>query len=123
MKQLRVRFIEHLTHELGAENIRVNSPTDMKQCLPNMASVGINNVHSGELLRRIGDRMAVSAGLACHLSGGKVSAVLLAMKVPMNFSNGTLHLSVGVGTTESHIDAASKIIVKEVRLQWECEAQ
>ena len=109
--------------ELGAENIRVNGPTDKKQRLPNTASVGINNVHSGELLRRIGDMVAVSAGSACHSSGGKVSAVLLAMKVPMNFSNGTLHLSVGVGTTKSHIDAESKIIVKEVRLQWECEAQ
>jgi cysteine desulfurase len=80
--------------------------------------VGIKDIHSGELLRCIGYEVAASAGSACHSSGGKVSSVLLAMNVPMNFAKGTLRLSVGFDTTEAQIDDATKVITREVRRQW-----
>jgi len=123
MEHLRARLIENLTRELGAENIRVNGPRDRMQRLPNTASIGIRNVQSGELLKHIGDDVAASAGSACHASGGNISSVLLAMNVPMSFAKGTIRLSVGVGTTESDVDAASTVIAREVRRQWESEAQ
>lgn len=118
MDELRTRLVENLKRELGEENIRLNGPRDREQRLPNTASVGIKNIQSGELLRCIGNEVAASAGSACHASGGKVSSVLLAMNVPMIFANGTLRLTVGFDTTESQIDAATKVIVREVRQQW-----
>jgi cysteine desulfurase len=118
MEELRTRLIQNLTKDLGADRIRVNGPQDAKRRLPNTLSVGIKDIHSGELLRCIGNEVAASAGSACHSSGAKVSSVLLAMNVPMNFAKGTLRLSVGFDTTEVQIDDATKVITREVRRQW-----
>jgi cysteine desulfurase len=122
MEELRTRLIKNLTRDLGADQIRVNGPQDPKRRLPNTLSVGIKDIHSGELLRCIGNEVAASAGSACHSSGGTVSSVLLAMNVPMNFAIGTLRLSVGFDTTEAQIDDATKVITREVRRQWATKA-
>jgi cysteine desulfurase len=121
-EELRKRLIENLRRDLGADRIRVNGPQDAKRRLPNTLSVGIRDIHSGELLSCIGNEVAASAGSACHSNGGQVSSVLLAMNVPMNFAKGTLRLSVGFDTTEAQIDAAAQVITREVRRQWATKA-
>ena len=123
MEQMRTKLIDNLTRELGKENIRANGPRERERRLPNTLSVGIKNVHSGELLKRVGEQVAASAGSACHASGGKISAVLLAMNVPIEFANGTLRLSVGVGTSEADLDRATEIIAREARRQWETKSR
>eukprot|EP00957_Ditylum_brightwellii_P186122 14170112-Ditylum_brightwellii.AAC.1 len=60
-----------------------------------------------------------SAGLACHASGGALSAVLVAMDVPLEYARGTLWLSVGPSTALEEVDEASEIIVGAVRKQFE----
>ncbi len=64
------------------------------------------------------DRLAASAGAACHGAGaGSISSVLAAMGVPPQFAVGTLRLSVGRHSTEEEVDAAVGLIVEAARKQ------
>jgi len=117
MEGLRTRFLHNLQNGLGEENIRVNGPSDPASRLPNTLSVGLRNVQSGELLKIISNKVAASAGSACHASGGGVSEVLKCINVPDEFARGTLRLSVGPGTTLEEVDAASDIIIAEAKRQ------
>jgi len=118
MEQLRTRLLENLIYMLGEENVRVNGPIDPKKRLPNTLSVGLNRIRSSELLSSIGHVVAISAGAACHSTGGSISSVLLAMKVPESFARGTLRVSVGPTTTIEEIDDASEIIAIAAKAQW-----
>jgi len=120
MEALRQRLYQNLIDLLGADCIRVNGPVDQNLRLPNTLSVSLRLVQSGNLLRDVGHELAASAGAACHSNcgAGQISAVLNAMKVPMDFAPGTLRLSVGFGTTEDDVDQAAKIISREAKKQW-----
>jgi cysteine desulfurase len=120
MEALRARLLQSLQDQLGEENVKANGPTDPSLRLCNTLSVGIKNVHSGQLLSTIGHLVAASAGAACH-STDDVSAVLQAMNVPMEFARGTLRLSVGPKVTNQEIDRAAWIIAETVKLQWSGE--
>ncbi len=122
MESMRKRLLQNLTEALGESVVRPNGPTDPSQRLPNTLSVGLRGVQSGDLLNAINMSVACSAGSACHSSGGKLSPVLEAMKVPLEFARGTLRLSVGPSTTQDDIDAASKIIIEQVKLQLDEES-
>jgi len=119
MVTLRGRLLQNLTKALGKDIVRANGPKDPSKRLPNTLSVGLKNVHSGELLKNIQMSVACSAGSACHSSGGKLSAVLEAMHVPLEYARGTLRLSVGPNTTTEEVDTASNIIIEEVKRQLE----
>jgi len=118
MEGLRNRLLENLIGLLGEKNVRANGPRESKHRLPNTLSVGLDNVRSSDLLSSIGHVVAASAGAACHSTGGSISSVLLAMKVPESFARGTLRLSVGPTTSIEDIDEASDIIANAVRAQW-----
>ena len=118
---LRSRLLDNLTTALGEENVRTNGPADPASRLPNTLSVGLRNIHSGELLKAVSNQVAASAGLACHASGGGVSEVLKCLHVPDEFARGTLRLSVGPGTSLEDIDRASGIIVAEARKQLDSD--
>ena len=120
MKTMRTRLLfkfKEAFQDVDADIVRENGPKNPSKRLPNTLSVGFKNVHSGELLNKIQGTVACSAGSACHASGGKVSGVLLAMKVPMEYARGTLRLSVGPGTTLDDIDKAAQIIIDEIKRQ------
>jgi cysteine desulfurase len=84
-------------------------------CLPNTLSVGIGGIEASTLVAEIGDRVAASAGAACHAAGVELSTVLQAMHVPMRYAMGTIRLSVGRGTTEKDVDEAVGIVADAVR--------
>lgn len=88
---------------------------DVKQTLPNTLSVGFPGVTAGDVLRELGDRVAASAGAACHAEGVSVSTVLAAMGVPENLAVGTIRLSVGRMSTEAEMDEAAGILVAGLR--------
>jgi len=117
MEGLRARLLDNLRTALGHDSVRVNGPADPSRRLPNTLSVGLRNVHSGELLKAVSDRVAASAGSACHASGRGVSEVLRCLNVPEEFARGTLRLSVGPGTTVEEVEEASQIIVAEAKRQ------
>lgn len=116
MENMRQRLLDQLKQQLQPVGIIVkpNGPIDSKLRLPNTLSVGLENIHSGQLLNEIGDVVAASAGAACHSSGSGsgVSTILQAMKVPETFARGTLRLSVGPTTSAKQIDQAVQIIAK-----------
>ena len=77
-------------------------------------------MHSGNLFKNIKDRVATSAGLACHFKTNRsmsLPTALLAMKVPREYAEGTLRISMGPSMTPSQIDKASQIIADEVKRQ------
>jgi cysteine desulfurase len=93
MKTRLIRTLrEHITRSLpgaGEDFVRFNGP-DNEQSesenllqLPNTVSVSFKNVRASQLMPVLADKVAVSAGSACHSSHAleSMSAVLAAMKV------------------------------------------
>jgi cysteine desulfurase len=113
MQAMRERLCAGLLRELGDGAMRVNGhPT---QRLPNTLSVSFRGVEANTLLSEISDRVAASAGAACHSDQIDVSAVLQAMRVPTEWAMGTVRLSVGRETTPEEVDAAVEVLVGAVR--------
>jgi len=74
--------------------------------LPNTLSIGFPGMSSAELLGKMQNRIAASAGAACHGNEPKISHVLEAMGVSPEVALGTIRLSLGRFTTEEEIRAA-----------------
>ena len=106
--QMREYLFSSLQDALGEEKIRVNGHPSRR--LPNTLSVGIRGVKAHELLSRVNDRIAISAGSACHADSVTISTVLKAMHVPEEWAQGTLRISVGRETTKEEISKAVEII-------------
>lgn len=118
MEAMRQRLLDNLTQQLGEDVVRPNGPSDSSKRLPNTLSVGLKGVQSGDLLAKIGNEVAASAGAACHSSGTSgISSVLVAMDVPTEYAKGTLRLSVGPTTTADDVDRAAAIICEEAKRQ------
>ena len=73
--------------------------------LPNTASISFRGIEANTILSEL-TGVAASAGAACHSDHVDVSAVLTAMKVPLEYAMGTVRFSVGRFTTEQEIDQA-----------------
>jgi len=100
---------------------------EVLQQLPNTVSVSFRGIRSHEIIGKLSERVACSAGSACHAvhaepgqaaPAAKVSDVLRAMNVPQEFALGTLRLSFGRHTTESDIDVAASAIIDAVKEVW-----
>ncbi len=109
-RQLRDRLLAGLTARLG--ELRVNGDPD--RGLPGTLSVCFGGVDAARLLETIGDRVAASAGAACHADGVDLSSVLAAMRVPPDQAMGTVRFSVGRGTTAADVDRAVGIVSEAV---------
>jgi cysteine desulfurase len=90
---------------------------DREHRLPNTLSAAFAGVDANELLTRLGDRVAASAGAACHSHRVSVSHVLAAMDVDTATALSTVRLSVGRFTTEDEIDRATATILQEIDRQ------
>ncbi len=111
--QVRDRLHAGLLDALGAEVVRLNGHPEKR--LPNTLSLSFRRVEANTLLARIGDRVAASAGAACHADQVEVSAVLAAMDVPLAWAMGTVRFSVGRGTTPDEVDRAVEVVAGAVR--------
>ena len=107
---MRERLWAGLSREIS--DLRRNGREDG---LPNTLSIGFGGVEASTLLAEIGDRVAASAGAACHPAGVELSAVLEAMRVPMHYAMGTVRFSVGRGTTGEEVDEAVRVVAEAVR--------
>lgn len=117
MAALRDSLQQQLLAGLPAGVARVNGPAEPAARLPNTLSIGILGIQASSLLAELSERLAASAGAACHSSGSAVSSVLRAMGVPTTHAVGTLRLSVGRHTTQADVDAAVQMILEYVRRQ------
>lgn len=77
--------------------------------------MSIRGLNASAFLKAVSDRLAASAGAACHSSGGGVSGVLQALGVPHDWAVGTLRLSTGRHTTPDEVDAAAALIIEHAR--------
>jgi len=82
--------------------------------LPNTLSVAFPGVEAAEILARLGDRVAASAGAACHEGGAVLSHVLWAMDIEPEVARSTLRLSVGRFTSDEDIEIGSRRIIDAV---------
>jgi cysteine desulfurase len=112
---MRDRLHEGLLRELGEEGIRLNGHPERR--LPNTLSLSFRSIEANTLLSEIGDRVAASAGAACHADEVDVSAVLQAMQVPVEWAMGTVRFSVGRNTTAEEIDRAVADVSEAVRME------
>jgi cysteine desulfurase len=81
--------------------------------LPNTLSIGFGGVSGGQIMAHLPD-VAVSAGAACHGSGGAGSSVLSAMGVDPDLARSTLRLSLGRGTRRDDLPRAAAAIASAV---------
>jgi selenium donor protein len=110
--KLRDRFEATILKRLGAERAQVNAEAAHR--LPNTSSMSFCKVEANTLLAEIGDRVAASAGAACHADAVDVSPVLAAMGVPDDWAMGTVRFSLGTGTTSAEVDEAADVICRAV---------
>lgn len=112
---LSMRDLLHqsLVRSLGETQVRLNGSKQKR--LPNTLSLSFRAIEANTLLAEISDQVAASAGAACHADQVDVSAVLQAMKVPLEWAMGTVRFSVGRETTEEMINNATSIISNAVR--------
>jgi len=109
MIRSRDRFHSILSAALG-DDLRLNGHTERR--LPNTASLGFRHREAPVLLAGLFDRVAASAGAACHSGETTVSGVLRAMNVPPEFAKGTLRFSTGRFTTEEDAEGAARIVLE-----------
>ena len=107
LRELRDRLRERLAADVPGLVVH----GDPDGGLPNTLSVSFPGVTSGEMLSLLVDRVACSAGAACHGGEVRASHVLRAMGVPPEVAAGTLRLTVGRPTTPEEIDRAAEALV------------
>ena len=74
------RFVSILSAALG-DAVRLNGHEERR--LPNTASLGFRNRQAQDLLAGLFDKVAASAGAACHSGETTISRVLQAMQVSL----------------------------------------
>lgn len=115
MQKLRDLLHQELMKAFGEENLRLNGHPEQR--LPNTLNISIRNVEAHELLNRVNDRLAISAGSACHADQVSISAVLQAMGVPVDWARSALRISIGRETTTAEIHQAVTILNSEINPQ------
>jgi cysteine desulfurase NifS len=112
-QEKRDRLHQGLLRDLGEASIRLNGHPERR--LPNTLSLSFREVEANTLLSQIGEQVAASAGAACHADRMELSAVLEAMRVPVNWAMGTVRFSTGRGTSAALIDQAVEVVANGVR--------
>ena len=106
MRCMRDRLEQGLIERIP--NVRLNGL--LEQRLPNTSSLSFEGVAAEALLIEIQEKIAASAGAACHSGHVRISHVLRAMQVPENWAKGTMRFSTGRNTSDSDIDRAVDIV-------------
>jgi len=115
-----IRYLRDLLYEEIMSNIpnkyhnkiRLNGHPYIK--LPNTLSISFGFLKNVQITKKIFKYVACSTGAACHSGDIKLSYVLEACGVSINYGMGTLRLSVGRFTTEKDIILGAKIIASAV---------
>lgn len=92
----------------GIPDIALNGHQKLR--LPNTLNVRIPGVRALDLIDQIKDRVAASAGSACHAGVASPSAVLSAMGLSEEEAMSSVRLSVGKDNTEDEVREAAGII-------------
>ena len=110
MQKMRDLLYQELKKEWP--ELRLNGHPERR--LPNTLSVSFKNIEANKLLTEIHE-VAASAGAACHSGSVKVSPVLRAMQVELEYAMGTVRFSTGKMTTAEEVKETAAIFVKTTR--------
>jgi cysteine desulfurase len=117
LKSMRDKLYDGLKKHV--DNIRLNGHPEKR--LPNTLNISFRGILAGDLINEIKDKVAVSAGAACHsdlpasqAGHFEISAVLKAMNVPLEWAKGTIRFSTGKMTKDAEINKAIKIVSGKV---------
>ncbi|MFW6082230.1 MAG: cysteine desulfurase NifS, partial [Desulfosalsimonas sp.] len=111
MQTLRDRLEKVITGEIPES--KINGHPEHR--LPNTSSISFYNLEANRILDEIKDRVAASAGAACHSDTVSVSHVLEAMGLDKKWAKGTIRLSTGRMNTRKEIDEAAKVLISAVK--------
>lgn len=112
MKETADYLYEIMKNELG-DKVSLNGHLEKR--LPNTLSLSFIGFKSNEILDKIKEEVAASAGSACHSGHVTISKVLEEMKIPYERATGTLRISTGKYTSREDIEQAAKAILKIVK--------
>jgi len=108
MRQRRNELWNALEHK---DLIRLNGPADLDLLrLPNTLSLSYRGLTAQAIIDLCADHCVMSAGSACHSGVSTPSSVMCAMKVPLEYSLGTLRLSTGIYTTAEEVLEAARAL-------------
>ncbi len=109
-KTMRDRLHQGITSKIT--DVKLNGHPEQR--LPNTLSLSFRGIKANALLAELQD-VAASAGAACHADDIRVSAVLAAMQVPLDYAMGAIRFSTGRNTTAEEVDTAISEIVAAVK--------
>ena len=103
-------------------NVNINKLSDeellnlviKERRLTNTLYISFPGIEANLILDKLSDKIACSAGAACHSEGVNMSHVLQAMKVSPQVAMGTLRISTGVLTTEKEAEEGARYIAEVV---------
>ena len=115
----KMRDMLHATLNKNLNEVKLNGHPEKR--LPNTLNLSFHNLEANRILEEIGLEIAASAGAACHSDEVKISHVLEAMHIPVDWAKGTLRFTTGRMTTEDEISRAAQVITDAVRRlsEWE----
>ena len=97
-------------------DVRLNGTCYFIDRLPNNLSVSFKGVESQQLLAMLDTRgICVSAGSACNAESVRPSHVLLAIKVPEEYVDGTIRFTLGIDTTEDDVTYTANAVAECVK--------
>jgi cysteine desulfurase len=108
MKFLRDRLHDGLLNR----NLKIRLNGHPEQRLPNTLSISFQGREANRILEDIGLEVAASAGAACHSDSVRISHVLEAMNVPLEWAKGTVRFSVGRMTSGEDIDRTIEVMAE-----------
>lgn len=82
--------------------------------LPNTINISIKDIFAHELVQRLSEKVAISAGSACHAGVCQPSHVLVAMGFSQKQALSSVRISTGKFTTEQEVGEATEIIKREI---------
>ncbi len=91
---------------------KVNGHPELR--LPNTSSISFKGLEANTIVSELSEKVAVSAGAACHSENVEVSSVLKAMGLPLEYAMGTIRFSVGRFTTRNELDRAIEEISRVI---------
>jgi cysteine desulfurase len=103
LRELRDRLEDEILTRFS--RARLNGNKDRSKRLPNTSNISFVGFEGSEILRRLDAAgICVSTGSACNAESEKVSAVLTAMKIPVEIARGSIRFSLGRYNTEADIE-------------------
>ncbi|MDY3768930.1 MAG: aminotransferase class V-fold PLP-dependent enzyme [Sphaerochaetaceae bacterium] len=97
--------------EKTIDDISINSPQDMKQCLPGTLNVSFPGAEGESILLLLDNKgICVSTGSACATGSLEPSYVLLAQGIPVESAHGSIRFSLGRYNTKEEIDYVIEVL-------------